>query len=584
MANDSVGLVDDSESKIVTKFLLNTCRLLQPTRYHVQAAEICANWPPQPAVDKDRVIFIPLTTGSVAEFYIQPMLSCVGDIDVMVHNITQLAIPYGYPPPSQLPAEFHSRVEVCEIIDSKYPGYVYLMTSYLLTENTGADKFDAMQYDRRDYVSYDKTSTGALKVHGPALTLRGMATDFDSVSCLRCLSWPMQAADWPKRYRNYGWPDLATVDRVVSNGCDVVRVAHRLCKQCEWVNKHQWRLSFSRAEIVLINSWMPIQQIVYHMLRVFVKTQELTHVTDNTGTKMISNYHIKTLMLWACELKPKCWWTDDLNVVRICVLLMHIFANWLESKNYPHYFVNNCSLIDTTLHVEIITSQLMPITESWLATWFMNNYVRKCAQFCPKGISRLFDDVSTSMKLENAVSAIVDWRLNREQFDLWALWYFAEVHISSSFSSCYLTARACHCWINELAKIEPYFRIYFTAVAFLVVFHKASRNGLNHNLIDVLTTILGQHYHGRLRYKQLSGMLSLTQAATLMKVSNNSRRTVQLIEIKLSKAHLYRALRCKDSESDYWADIYMTVKNVTSSPLDFNRTAFTDFVPPCVMF
>jgi len=157
----------------------------------------------------------------------------------------------------------------------------------------------------------------------------------------------MQAADWAKRYRNYGWPDLATVERVVSNVCDVVRVAHRLCKQCEWMNKHQWRLSFSRAETVLINSWMPIQQIVYHMLRVFVKTERLTDFRDSTGTKMISNYHIKTLMLWACEVKPKCWWVDDLNVVRICVVLMHIFADWLKSKNYRHYFVNNCSLIDT---------------------------------------------------------------------------------------------------------------------------------------------------------------------------------------------------------------------------------------------
>jgi len=62
----------------------------------------------------DDEILIRLTTGTVAEFYIQPMLSCVGDIDVMVHNVTQLAIPGGYPPPSQLPApaEFHSRVEV----------------------------------------------------------------------------------------------------------------------------------------------------------------------------------------------------------------------------------------------------------------------------------------------------------------------------------------------------------------------------------------------------------------------------------------------------------------------------------------
>ena len=53
----------------------------------------------------------------------------------------------------------------------------------------------------------------------------------DDVCCVRCLVWPPKAADWPTRHRNYGWPGSATVDRIVSNGCDVVQVAHRQCRQ-----------------------------------------------------------------------------------------------------------------------------------------------------------------------------------------------------------------------------------------------------------------------------------------------------------------------------------------------------------------
>jgi len=68
--------------------------------------------------DDDRFVPIPLTTGSVAKFYIQPMLSCVSDIDILYRRSDQLAILDGYPPPSQLPAEFHSRVTVFEIIES----------------------------------------------------------------------------------------------------------------------------------------------------------------------------------------------------------------------------------------------------------------------------------------------------------------------------------------------------------------------------------------------------------------------------------------------------------------------------------
>jgi len=171
------------------------------------------------------------------------------------------------------------------------------------------------------------------------------------VFCRRCLVWLPQAADWPTRHRNYGWPDSATVDRVVSNGCDVVPVAHRQCRQHEWMRKHQCRLSFSRAEIVLINSWMPVQQIVYHILRIFSKASGLTDSADNSGAGTLSNYHIKTLMLWACELKSRKWWTDDLNLVRICVQLLHVLGGWLTDARCQHYFINNCNLIDKSFNI-----------------------------------------------------------------------------------------------------------------------------------------------------------------------------------------------------------------------------------------
>jgi len=54
------------------------------------------------------------------------MLPNVGDIDVMYHRSTQLAIPRRHPPPTHLPAEFHNYVHVYEIVDSHLPGYVYL--------------------------------------------------------------------------------------------------------------------------------------------------------------------------------------------------------------------------------------------------------------------------------------------------------------------------------------------------------------------------------------------------------------------------------------------------------------------------
>jgi len=334
-------------SKIVTTFLLNTCRLpLRQRTCDIEAAVFCAVVATDHSAD-DEDERIPVTTGSVAEFYIEPMLPHVGDIDVMYHRNSQLAIPRGHPPPTQLPAEFHNYVQVAEIIDSHLPGYVYLVARYLLTQCIDDDKYNCIEHDEGPYyVSHALYDFDLGDNHGPALCIveeHTLLHSTDLVRCVRCLSWPLQAADWPARHRNYNWPDSATLDRVVSNGCDVVGVAHRQCRQHEWMGQCQYRLSFSRAEIVLMNSWMPMQQIVYHMLRYFIKTERLTDCADNSGAGTLSNYHIKTLMLWACELKARSWWTESLNLVRICVELLHILSVLLTDTRCPHYFINNCN-------------------------------------------------------------------------------------------------------------------------------------------------------------------------------------------------------------------------------------------------
>ena len=568
---------DDDESKVVAKFLLDTC-LLQPSKHHVLAVLFSAynladSLRPRRAPDDDEIDGSPLITGSSAELYIQPMLLCVGDVDIMGHQSNELAIPHGYPPPTELPADFYGRVKVYEIMDSEYPGYVYLMTSYLLTEDSYTGKYNTIQYDsdrrRYSYLYYGRIHTIDMETNGPAQTLQSQTgLSVDLVLCIRCLWWPPQATDWPTRNRNSGWPDSTIIDLVVSNGCDLVQVSHRLCRQNKWKGKYQWRLSFSRAEIVLLNSWIPVQQIVYHILRVFHKNVRLTYTADSTKTKILSNYHFKTLTLWTCELKPQSWWIHDMNVLRISVKLLHMLADWLKNRICPHYFVNSCNLIDNTVHSDTIASKFESITESWLSTWFVNNYLRKCAQLCPDKVSRLFDDVSTSMKLQNAVSAVVDWRLNSALRELWTVCSMAQYYTSHTVSRFSLNVRSYDYWINELVKIDSCLRYYFTAVALLHIANRIAKHSSDDRLLDVLATIVGQ-FVGQRRYcHQLSSELSLNQAVILMKVAvNTSRSTVQQIEFELAKAYLYRALKCKDSDSDSiycLANVYLAVLYQTS--------------------
>ena len=581
----------------VTEFMLGTCLGLRHQlnvdntgAWHYAAAIMDS----RSTVDQgDEIAHIPLLTGSVAEFYIQPILSCVGDLDIMFHRSDQLAIPAGTAPPPRLPAEFHSRVKVYNIIDSGFPGYVYLRPSHLLTECSDDGNYRAEQCPGR-YIGLHSDSHTQL--HGPAFVGTGIQPKLpfsgrvsaspntvDMVYCIRCLSWPSQAADWKIRHRNYDWPDSAIVDHVISNGCDVVHVAHPRCRQDEWNSQHQWRLSFSRAEIVLLNRWMPAQQVVYHMLRYYVKTQCLT--TDSAD-KIFSNYHVKTLMLWACELKPRSWWTGDLNVVRSSVQLLHTLAVWLTDACYQHYFINSCNLMDhvndwSSESIQLIEKNLLLVTDAWLADWFIDRYIQNCARLCSSSVSQLFDNVRTSADLVNVVSRLVDDRSIMLPMQSCLCYADAELDITSLVSSRCLTVKQCLFWMAEIRKLDQDLSDYFVALAFLQAAYRVKRTSLEDEVLDVLTTTcLQSNDLRRCRNARHSSVLSLHQAAMLMKdVANNSRSTVQLIEVELSKAYLHRALRCKDSDSD---SLYC-LANVYLAVLYYTRGQYQSAVDHCTV-
>jgi len=518
------------DSEIVSQFLLNTCRLSPRLTHHAVQAEAFRlhTTTSIDVVDDVEADFIPLTTGSVAEFYIEPMLPCVGDVDVVYHWSTWLAIPRGHPPPTELPAEFHNYVKIVEIVDSHIPGYVYLETRYLLTYCPEDEKYHCVEHDNSSYYQLVTSTNPSTVRHGPAIfkdNCNKFMLPLDRVYCCRCLVWPSQAADWPARQRNYGWPDSATVEHVVGNGCDTVQVAHRRCRQDELMSKLQCRLSFSRAEIVLINSWMPEQQIVYHMLRLFVKTERLTDSVDNSKAATLSNYHIKTLMLWACELKPRSWWTGSLNLVQICVKLLHTLSVWLTDRRCKHYFINGCNLMDDNMtNMQMIVTKLMSTNEARLSSWFVKNYIDKCAERCPFVVS--------GMKLQDVVSAVVDWRLASSIADLYHTCCYAEFLIQLTVSISFRTLRSCVCLKNMFAKTDARLTVYFTAVAFLSVARRISSKGFSDKLMDILTELLG--YDVDIPRYRMSSVFFLNTGTKLMKaVAHKFVSTMQRAEIHL---------------------------------------------------
>ena len=118
----------------------------------------------------------------------------------------------------------------------------------------------------------------------------------------------------------------------------------------------------------------------------------------------------------------------------------------------------------------------------------IHNYVRKCAQLCPEYVSRLFDDVTTTAKLQNAVSAVVEERLLISHVRLYKAFSAALAPITRTVSVESMTVRSRLLWMRVLAEINQSLCVYFIAMTFLHVAYKTTGNSWTDELLDVLAT------------------------------------------------------------------------------------------------
>ena len=232
-------------------------------------------------------------SGSYAEFYIRPVITCIGDVDYIIHLAHQLVdedIPV-------LPSDIRGLPDTIECYKiepyQNYPGFVRIRfdgemiynwnyNKYEFHSETGTNSYIKMDLDgqagRYSYLSLtvehrslpNIVSGPAIKKHSADNAPWNLGIDF--VKSLWCPQWPKEAKGWLIRPRKHGWPTTDTISEVVQDGCHFVYVQNRSCRDDE----AQRRFSFSVAEVTLLQSWTQTQQIVYHLLRFFAK-RELMH-------------------------------------------------------------------------------------------------------------------------------------------------------------------------------------------------------------------------------------------------------------------------------------------------------------------
>jgi len=397
-----------------------------------------------------------------------------------------------------------------------------------------------------------------IDTHGPAKSVRyrhftNYYLNFDYVMCVFCPIWPPQAADWPVRNRHHGWPDQPTINLVVSGACHVVGAVHPRCRDDQRESRYQWRLSFSRAEVTLLNSWTPVQQIVYHMLRISLKREVFSKINCKEKVKF-SNYHLKTEMLWACEQNPPTCWSEESSIVKLCSRLLFTLSDCVAERHCQHYFISSCNLLDCFVEDGswMICNSLRTLAdESVLLSWFVENYIRRCAQRAQVPV--LFEHYCSIDEVEKTMNAITDWKFSRLSKGMYIDYGNVEGSIICTDLLYGRDAKETLMIMKELQHCDLRVRDYFVALVSLRVAYTTSIHSLTVDLLEVLWTIF-LPCDLAIFDIPVSGLVSarelfIRKAIKLVALSNVLHNRIVMIQNEMAKAYLHHSLTCEQDST-----------------------------------
>jgi hypothetical protein len=172
----------------------------------------------------------------------------------------------------------------------------------------------------------------------------------DIVLAIFCEGWPSCAREWITHKRL--WPDMHSVATISNSGYHIVPKSSP---------DGDFRLSFSCAETMLVESLIPLQHRVMRAFKAVVKYHENTWSPNLKN--IISSYHLKTMAFWHFEKTSQESWTEE-TLVHHLVALLEELAETLRMQNLPMYFMPKVNLLqdvdapDVTLDLMENISQL----------------------------------------------------------------------------------------------------------------------------------------------------------------------------------------------------------------------------------
>ena len=158
----------------------------------------------------------------------------------------------------------------------------------------------------------------------------------DIVLCIFCEGWPSCAQEWYTRERF--WPDVNLVENITQGRFHIVPKSSP---------DGNFRLSFSRAEIMLIKALTPLQHRVMRSFKAVVKYHQDSWSPSVKST--LSSYHLKTIAFWYFEKTSQESWSEETVVLHLVALLEEL-AEALRRQHLPIYFMPKVNLLQDVDH------------------------------------------------------------------------------------------------------------------------------------------------------------------------------------------------------------------------------------------
>ncbi|XP_051900543.1 nucleotidyltransferase MB21D2-like [Pristis pectinata] len=154
---------------------------------------------------------------------------------------------------------------------------------------------------------------------------------YDIVPVVSFKGWPAVAQNW--LMENHFWDGKITEEEVISGFYLVPACSHRGNRD------NEWRLAFSRSEVQLKKC------ISVHLIQAY-QAYKAVIVKLLSRPRAISPYHLRSLMLWACDRLPYNFLFQAENTAHFLLGLLDDLAHCLVNKSCPNYFLPQCNMFE----------------------------------------------------------------------------------------------------------------------------------------------------------------------------------------------------------------------------------------------